>query len=552
MLNWLTIVFTLVGGLAIFLYGMNLMSEGVNQSAGRKIRKMLESFTRNRFTALTTGAIATTIIQSSSAVSVMVISLVKANILKFSQTFGILLGAAIGTTITAQIIAFKITDYALLIIAVGFFLNLAAKNNVLKTTGSAMMGFGLLFYGLHLMSEAMYPLRDYDPFLQFLTRLDHPVAGILAGLVFTAIIQSSSAFIGIVIVLASQGLINLEAGVALLLGSNIGTTFTAAIASLNAGYEAKRVAVAFFMIKTVGVLMIVWWIPHYSELIRWITTGSVEVDQATLARQIANAHTLFNLMVTVALLPFTNKFSYWIMKLVPAKDDKITGPVEVKYIDNTMVGSPALALSLAKKETMHMVEYVRQMLQDAILPFTNKDSSVLPSITSNEEKVDHLRVKIAAFITRVSQGEMRPTLVGEAFRIHYIISEMEQIADVVSGELLDKGMEFLENEMDFSEEGRKDLQEFHTLTLEQFEKTVAVLETLDQKEAAYLKANHRRFRQLSDELKRRHFNRLARNVQQSVVSSKTHMEVMGALRIIHSHFRNMVRIIMDKEKMGDE
>jgi phosphate:Na+ symporter len=547
MLDWFTIVITLVGGLAIFLYGMNLMSEGVNKSAGRKIRKMLESFTRNRFAALATGAIATTLVQSSSAVSVMVISLVKANILRFSQTFGILLGAAIGATITVQIITLRITDYALLIIAIGFFINLLSKNNLLKMTGSAMMGFGLLFYGLHLMSLAMHPLRDYHPFLQLLTKLDHPVAGILAGLLFTAIIQSSSAFIGIVIVLASQGLINLEGGVALLLGSNIGTTVTAAIAATNAGYEAKRVAVAFFMIKLIGVLFIVWWIPQYAELIRQITSGNTDADPVALPRQIANAHTLFNIMVTIVLLPFVKSFSFWIMKLVSAKEDRKSVPVDVKFLDDSLLTSPPLALSLAKKETMHMAGYVRQMLEVSIQPFIFKDNRYLQLIIDNEEKVDFLRIEIASYITKISQGSLHSSMVSEAFRIHYIISEMEQIADVVSGELLDKAQEFIETEMEFSDEGKKELQEFHTLTLEQFEKTVAVLETLDQKEAAYLKANHRRFRQLSDELKRKHFDRLARNVQQSVTTSKTHMEVMGALRIIHSHFRNMVRIVAGKE-----
>jgi phosphate:Na+ symporter len=439
----------------------------------------------------------------------------------------------------------------LLIIALGFFLNILSKHNLLKMAGSAMMGFGLLFYGLHLMSQAMHPLRDYQPFLNFLTQLDHPLTGILAGLVFTAIIQSSSAFIGIVIVLASQGLINLEAGVALLLGSNIGTTFTSMIAAMNAGYEAKRVAAAFFMIKVVGVLFIVWWIPHYADFIRLMTTGQIGAEIENLPRQIANAHTMFNVLVTIALLPFVRTFSLWIMKMIPVKEDKIAGPVEVKYLDEKLLSSPPLALSLAKKETMHLAEYVRQMLEVSIHPFISKEENYLQLIIDNEEKVDFLRIRIASYITKVSQGPMPSAMVGEAFRIHYIISEMEQIADVVSGELHDKAQEFIETDMEFSDEGKKDLQDFHGLTLEQFDKTVALLETLDQKEAAYIKANHRRFRQLSDELKRRHFERLTRNVQQSVSTSKLHMEVMGALRIIHSNFRNMVRIIASSQKEAE-
>jgi phosphate:Na+ symporter len=305
------------------------------------------------------------------------------------------------------------------------------------------------------------------------------------------------------------------------------------------------------MIKLIGVLFIVWWIPHYANFIRSMTTGQIGAEIENLPRQIANAHTMFNVLVTIALLPFVKTFSLWIMKLVPASDDNKAGPVEVKYLDDKMLTSPPLALSLAKKETMHMVGYVRQMLEVSIHPFVARDERYLQLIVDNEEKVDFLRIAIASYITRISQGQLPSAMVGEAFRIHYVITEMERIADVVSGELLDKAKEFMETDMEFSEEGRKDLQDFHALTLEQFDKTVAVLETLDQKEAAYIKANHRRFRQLSDELKRRHFDRLARNVQQSVSTSKLHMEIMAALRIIHSHFRNMVRIIAGNQKEAE-
>ena len=408
--------------------------------------------------------------------------------------------------------------------------------------GSALLGFGLLFYGLHLMSESMYPLREYQPFINLLTRLDNPVTGVLAGMLFTLLIQSSSAFIGIVIVLASQGLINLEAGVALLLGSNIGTTGTAIIASINAGYESKRVALAFFMIKLIGVLSIVWWIPQYAVLVKQFTSGT-DVSATAIPRQIANAHTLFNLWVTIILLPLTHYISKWIMEIIPAKEEREKGPVQVLYLNDQLISSPPLALTVAKKETLRMAGFVNEMMKKTMEPFLDKSDSGLNLIAENEEKVDYLRIKIAEYVTKVSLGQIPKEMAKEAFRIHYIISELEQIADIMSGELSEKAREWMESDMEFSEEGKKELTEFHLITLEQFEKTRIVIESLDRKEAGNLKAQHKKSRQLADDLKKRHFDRLANNVQQSVSSSKVHMEVMGALRIVHSHFGNIVRII---------
>lgn len=539
----------MTGGLAFFLYGINLMSEGVNRSAGRRVRKLLQTFTRNRFSALATGAISTSLIQSSTAVSVMTISLVKARILKFPQTFGILLGAGIGTTITAQIIAFNIADFALLIFAAGFFLNLASRNNVLKTSGAAMMGFGLLFYGLKLMSQAVIPLRHSEPFLNFLSSLENPAAGALAGLVGTVIIQSSGAFIGIIMVLASQGLLGLEAGVALLLGSNVGTTFTAFVAAANAGYEGKRVAVAFFLIKLVGVLFVIWWIPGFSVLVKLITPYSTETAGAgVLARQIANAHTLFNVMVTIAMLPFANVFPRWIMKLIPAKVRPSDVPVKVRFINDNMLSSPPLAISLAKKETIWMGGFVRQMIVDALRPFTEADSRALERIKADEEKVDFLRKEVAVYLTKISQGSLSRRMVDESFRLLYIISELEQIADVISGQLAEKAAEWLDSEKQFSEEGTAELRDFHARTLDQFEKTLRAIDSLDRKQAAGLENSHRQFRKLADDLKHRHFQRLTQNIPESVSTSKMHMEVMNALRIIHSHLGNIVRIIAAGEK----
>ena len=324
--NWvLFLVIGLTGGLGLFLFGMNLMSGGMRKSAGGKLRAILSTLTNNRFMAVGVGAFVTMIIQSSSATTVMLVSFVQAQLMTFAQSLGIILGADIGTTITAQLIAFKLTDYALIFVAVGFGLMVMSKSTKNKNIGEAILGFGLLFFGMKIMSDAMYPLRTYGPFLTLLLKLEFPIFGILIGALFTALIQSSSAFTGIIIILAAQGLLTLEAAIPLLFGANLGTCITAGLASINAKREARRVALAHTLFKVFGIVLFFWWIPFFADIVRWISPkGPADLEGAAqlanvVPRQVANAHTIFNVALTVLVLPFTGQVAKWITRLLPDK-----------------------------------------------------------------------------------------------------------------------------------------------------------------------------------------------------------------------------------------
>jgi phosphate:Na+ symporter len=551
MIDWIKIIIVFTGGLALFLYGMELMSDGLVKASGTKIRRILNIFTKNRFAAFITGAVSTTIIQSSSAVSVMVISLVESNLIKYKQTFGILLGAGIGTTITAQIIAFKITDYSLVIVALGFFLRILSKREILKFTGSALLGFGLLFYGLQIMSEAMIPLRTQDQIIGVLLQLENPLLGILAGLIFTAIIQSSSAFIGILIVLASQGLLTLDAAIPLLLGSNIGTTATAILASIKAGYEAKRVAFTFFLIKLTGVLIIFWWIPSYIDLVKKITSLFLESNldnSSLLTRQIANAHTLFNVGASMLLLPFSELISKGIMKLMPAKKQPKEKRVELKFIQNKMIDQPALALVLAKKETLEMAAEVKRMLEEIIHPFTENKEGNIYKIEDYEKNVDFYQFKITAYVTKISQKNIAEELIDESFKIMYIVSELEEIADIIYNSLFDKALLWMNSQKHFSDEGKKELVSFHQHILNHFDKALTVFNSYDAKSISKLKLENKLLRNLSIELKQKHFMRLSQNIPESISTSENHMEIVGNLRSIHSHISNVIRILYQESQ----
>lgn len=546
MINWLKIIIFFIGGLALFLYGMEIMSDGLVKASGSRIRKILNTFTKNRFAAFLTGALSTTVIQSSSAVSVITISLVEANLIKFKQTFGILLGAGIGTTITAQIIAFKISEYSLLIIAIGFFIRIISSKELMKLVGSSILGFGLLFYGLDLMSDAMVPLRTNEKFIDTILYLENPLLGIFVGFLLTALIQSSSAFIGILIVLATQGLLSLEAAVPLLLGSNIGTTTTAFLASINSGIEARRIAFAFFLINLAGVFIVIGWIPSYTMLIE-VFSDSISIKnaahKANLPRQIANAHTLFNFGVSVLLLPFSNSITNWIITVMPTPKKVKEKPVQIKYLKKKLIDQPSLALSLAKKETIEMGMQVKLMLEAIIVPFTEKKQGNIDKMHEHETAVDYYQNKIVKYVTKVSQGNLNDDLANESFKILFVVSELEVIADIVNNSLLEKALIWLTSTKDFSDEGKKELKLYHNQILELYMDALLVFSAYDANSISKLKKKNKMLRHLSIELKQKHFSRLSKNIPESIATSERHREIIENLRTIQSHIANIMRLL---------
>ena len=320
-LDWTTMFIQLTGGLALFLFGMDQMGEALRLVAGDKMRQILGKLTTNRVMGLVTGAVVTAIIQSSSVTTVMLVGFVTANLMSLSQAIGVILGADIGTTITAQIVAFPIKKYALLLVAVGFLMTFTSKKEDVRQYGALIMGLGMIFFGMAVMSGAMKPLRSHQPFIDLMQNVSNPLVGILISTAFTALVQSSSATMGIVIVLASQGLISLEGGIALALGANIGTCATAGLAAIGKPREAVRVAVAHVAFKIVGVLLIVWFIPPFADLVRGVSPASEHLAgmdrlAADTPRQVANAHTLFNVGIAFLFLPFAGvfaRFSEWVV-----------------------------------------------------------------------------------------------------------------------------------------------------------------------------------------------------------------------------------------------
>jgi len=560
--NWVFfLVVGLLGGLAIFLFGMEMMSEGMKKTAGSNLRSILGTLTNNRLMAVGVGTFVTMIIQSSSATTVMLVSFVQAQLMTFGQSLGIILGADIGTTITAQMIAFKLTDYALLMVGLGFGLTFLMKSQKYKNIGETILGFGLLFFGMHIMSEAMYPLRTYTPFIQLLLQLENPLLGLLIGTIFTALIQSSSAFTGIIIVLASQGLLTLEAGIPLLFGANIGTSVTAALASLNASREAKRVALAHTLFKVFGVALFIWWIPYFVEIIRWISpSGSAELTGAAhlaevVPRQVANAHTVFNVALTMLVLPFTDLAAKWIIRIFPdlpeTEDDT---PYETRFLDESMISTPALALNLAKVEILSLSSKVQKMVEKIIEPFLNNKYETVDEIKCNEEEVNYIESKITRYLTKISQQNMERERIDEVFQMMHTATELEQIADIVSKNLVELANKKQNSNSQFSKQGQIEIKDYHTRTIKQICRANQVFKELNLEKAEQMEKKYKKYRLMEMELRRTHFIRLQQDIPETIATSEIHVQLIELLKRISSHATNIARILIEAQssKIEDE
>ena len=554
--NWVFFLITgLLGGLALFLFGMEMMSEGMKKTAGGKLRVILETLTNNKLVAVAVGTFVTMIIQSSSATTVMLVSFVQAQLMSFTQTLGIILGSGIGTTITAQLIAFKLTDYSLLVIGIGFLVLFISKSNKLKNIGEGILGFGILFFGMYIMSDSMYPLRTYQPFIDLLLNLENLLLGIIVGAIFTALIQSSSAFTGILIVLGTQGLITLEAAIPLILGSNIGTSITALLASLNSAREAKRVALAHTFFKVIGVILFIWWIPTFAELVRTISPAGSESLKGlayladVVPRQIANAHTVFNVVLTFALLPFTKfagKFIEWALPDIP--EDEIESIYKTKYLEESLISTPTLALNLAKAEIIRVANKVQKMVEQILVPFLNNDREVIDKILDEESEINFLNIKIIQYLTEISQKSLQEERADEVFQMMHSVTELEQIGDVVSKRLVPLANKRMDLNLSFSEEGKKEIEDYHLRSMKQISRAIEVLKDVNLQDAKRMEKKYKKYRLMELELRRTHFDRLRDKVPETIETSQIHLELIDLLKRISSNATNIARIFLETNR----
>jgi phosphate:Na+ symporter len=468
-ISWFFLVVGLLGGLSLFLYGMERMSDALKNVAGEKMKDILAMLSSNRIMGMITGAVVTAVIQSSSVTTVMLVGFVTAGLMSLSQSIGVILGADIGTTITAQIVAFKVTKYALLLLAVGFGMLFISKKEKIQQYGYMVMGLGMIFFGMSVMSDSMHPLRTYQPFIDLMAGMSNPVLGILVGALFTALIQSSSAAMGVVIVLAMQGLISLEAGIALALGANIGTCATAGLASIGKPREAVRVATCHVLFKIVGVLLMAPFIGPFAKFVVLISPSpaegliGMEAAAAVVPRQVANAHTIFNIGIALLFLPFVSQFSRIVYRLVPDKPVDEIEELQPKYLSELLFETPSLALDAARHEIKRMGKRV-DLINSAMMPAVltgNKES--LLALREMYEEVDILHKHLVTYLARVSQLKLNEFQTQKFMNLMTAVNNLDYVGDLIEVNMVDLGMRRVEKGFKISAATQEVLETLHVV-----------------------------------------------------------------------------------------
>ncbi|WP_227395140.1 Na/Pi cotransporter family protein [Jeotgalibacillus aurantiacus] len=473
--NWQEVFFMFIGGLGIFLFGIKTMGDGLQKSAGDRLRAILDRFTTNPFMGVLAGIVVTILIQSSSGTTVIVIGLVSAGFMTLRQAIGVIMGANIGTTVTAFIIGFDIGAYALPIIAVGAFLLFFVKKAQLNNLGQVFFGFGALFYGLELMGEGMKPLRELQTFIDLTQSMSEiPILGVVVGTVFTVIVQSSSATIGILQSLYSEGLIELDAALPVLFGDNIGTTITAVLASIGASVAARRAAAVHVMFNVIGSTLFLILLIPFTSFIVWID----QFLQLEPAMQIAFAHGTFNIVNTLIQFPFIAVLALIVTKLVPGQD--VLVEFKPKHLDPHFIEqSPSIALGQAKEEVLRMGQFAVQGLNESYeyLKTKNKKNAELgyqveDAINNLDNKITEYLVKLSATQLSAQESERHSILMDTVRDIERIGDHFENVIELVDYQQA--------NKVKLTEDAMEDLNEMFTLTIEAVSQAIEALDANDQ------------------------------------------------------------------------
>ncbi len=554
------LLFGLLGGLGMFLFGMKIMSEGLQKIAGDKMRKILAVLTNNRVIGALVGIAVTAIIQSSSATTVMVVGFVNAGLLSLVQSIGVILGANVGTTITAQLIAFKITKFALPAIGIGAALKLFSRNRKSTYIGEIVLGFGLLFFGLATMKTAFDPLKTSEEFRQlFLLVGDYKLLGVLIGALLTIIVQSSSATIGITLALASSGLISFEASVALILGENIGTTITANLAAIGTNLAARRTAFSHFLFNFIGVAYMLILFPFFLKFISSITPGDADFiiqtqeqaqnfgaaigDKPFIARHIANTHTLFNIINTLVFLPFIGLLAKLSTLLIRGEED--TESFQVKFIDDRVLNTPPVAIGQARRETRRMAQIVQEMVDETTMFLNDGDYKRIRGLQKKEELVDILQKEIMAFLVKLSQKSISTETSETIGSLMNIVNDLERIGDHCEN-LWELGTRKIEEKINFSHLGETEMAEmaqkakdFLAFTIEAMDKEDR---TIESKAIEYEDA----IDELEERLRMNHISRLNTG-ECAVQPGLVYIDMLHSFEKIGDHTFNVSEAVLGKK-----
>ena len=508
------ILMTLFGGLALFIYGMNLMSDGLQKVAGEKMERVLGILTKNPIMGALAGALVTAVLQSSSATTVMVLGFVSAGLMGLPQAISVIFGANIGTTITAQLIAFDIGDYAWAFLFIGFVMFFfLKKKEMVMDLGQTIMGFGMLFVGINIMGDTMKPLAEAPVFVDLMLQVqDSPVLGVILGTVMTVVVQSSSAVIAVVQNLAAtagpdgvSSLLGLAGAIPILYGSNIGTTITAVLAAIGGSISAKRTAAAHVIFNLSGTLLFIWFIPAYAKLIEMISPSGAEVE--VISRQIANAHLVFNLVATIIWLPLLGILVKVVTKLIKGNDvDRL--PSEPVFLDMNVLHQPFAALMLVKKELSRLAGFANEMITTSKKAFLGNDVELANKVIEDEENVDILQSTIVNYLSALFTNEsLTEHQAKEVAGLMHVATDIEHVGDYCEN-IAEYAIIKNKKKYWFSDEAYAEIYECFDHVTRMMTDSIMALESGDYKVALNVKEQEGEMNLMEARLKKQHMKRL--------------------------------------------
>ena len=545
-IDWLQVGMGLFGGLALFLAGLDMLSDGLKKAAGETLKILLSKLTTNRFMGAITGAFVTGVLNSSSVTTALVVSFITAGVMTLSQSVGVIMGANIGSTVTAQLLAFNLSAYALLPIAVGFFMTFTAKREKIKYYGMMLMGLGLVFFGMGLMSDAMTPLRTFEPFIEFLESMKNPIIGVFAGAVFTGLVQSSAATVGIAIAMASEGLLSLPAGIALALGANIGTCVTAMFAALGKPVEAVRAAIVHVLFNVLGVLLWIMFIPQLAEFAIEISPVAADAggQASVVPRQIANANTLFNVVNTIVFLGFTGWFAKLATRIAPTPARKKGVIIEPKYIISDALETPSLAIEQVRLELGHMGGLINTMLHSVQPAIADKDHKQIDKIISMDNKIKILEEAILQYLHLLRKENLTDKESDDLQAVMTATINLQELSDVISSELSEIALYYIKNDQRPSEVTRELLRNFYQEVCHSVHDAVKAISEEDQQLAEKVinrKADIKSYQAQILTRKSKHLGSEEANYLEKV---RMEMSLMEKLNRIYSHARNVAKVVL--------
>ncbi|MDI6709253.1 MAG: Na/Pi cotransporter family protein [Bacillota bacterium] len=534
--SWAFMAFGFLGGVGILLYGIQVMGDGLQKILGRQLRQMLESVTKRPVFGVLAGVVVTVLFQSSTATTVILVGLTSAAVITLRQCMPVILGADIGTTITAQLIALKFTELSLLIVGLGAPIVFFAKRDRHRRIGQAITGFGLLFLGLKIIGDTMHPLQDVPAFTDTLLAVSsNPVLAVIVAALVTFLVHSSAAVLGIVMVLATKGMVDLYGAIYLLLGANVGTSFTALLASIGSRREAQRVAMAHFLAKMGGTALLFPVVPWYGSLLTHVTPS--------VAFQVANAHTFFNVGLAVVFLPFSNFGCLILERLLP---DKKIPELEPKYLREEVISAPSVAIGLARKETVRLSAETLRVVRDAERALLEGNTDLLDRITHKERVMDTLCKTAVSYLTRVLRQPLSRDEMEYAMGLIHVLDGLEKITDIV-----ERNIKFLiESKMaqgvEFSARGRDELSKVISQVSDLMRVTHKALVQDDFCLAEQAVTGQPRIATLVRELRQAHVHRLTEGIKETEATSNLHLEFLTSYQQLSELVRDIAFTILEQ------